>query len=199
VTAAEREALILSLEPQVRRHARRKHAAIHGLIGLDELVSAAWVGAIAAVDRFDEKRGLKLNTFADWKILGALGDYLRSLDHLSRDHRSEVTRGNASEPISFSIDQAGTSEDSRSLADQSRDHRAFMADPHSITESARIDARLTLRAIYRRAQLRPRNARILKLWMEGEGLKTLAHSHGINESRASQICSRAIRKLRAAA
>lgn len=196
MTPAEREALILSLEPLVQIIARKKVATLPLFVRLEDLVSAAWLGAIDAVDRFDPERQVELKAYAKWRIHGALNDYLRSVDHLSRDSRAAVKRGEMREPIIFSIDKLVM--DRFHHADNPSPHE-MIADEHADAERARRDARLVLRSIFGRAQLRPRNARILKRWMEGETLKAIAESHGMNESRASQVCSRAIRKLRAAA
>jgi RNA polymerase sigma factor FliA len=85
-SAAEREALILSHIPQVELLARRQHRR-WPQIELDDLISAGTIGLIQAVDRFDPSRNLKLKTFAEHRIRGALMDYLRQLDPLARTLR----------------------------------------------------------------------------------------------------------------
>ena len=86
LSATEREALILSHLPQVELLARRQHRRWPE-IELDDLISAGTVGLIQAVDRFDASRNLKLKTFAEHRIRGALMDYLRQLDPLPRTLR----------------------------------------------------------------------------------------------------------------
>lgn len=198
MTGAERDTLILSLEPLVKILAKKRAATLPQFMRIEDLVSAAWLGAIDAVDRFNPQRHVELKAYAGWRIHGALNDYLRSVDHLSRDHRASIKRGERDAPLVFSIDQRIDLHTHHTTWDAMSGHDSI-ADEHADAESARRDARLALRSIFARAQLRPRTARILKRWMEGETLKSIAESHGINESRASQVCSSAIRKLRAAA
>ncbi|MES2136974.1 MAG: sigma-70 family RNA polymerase sigma factor [Pseudomonadota bacterium] len=202
MTPAEREARILSLERQVNYLARRKYALLpFRRIQLDELISAAWLGAIRAVDSFDETAGNKLSTYADWKIASAIADYLRSLDPLTRIHRRAVNRDEA-EPIYFL--QQGRPEGN------SRDKPGPIAramDGGAARAQVALDARITLEAIMARAQLSARSAKILRLWSEGGLMKEIglamtseldARLH-LSESRVSQICSESIAKLRLAA
>lgn len=63
------------------------HRHIQGRMDLDDLVSAGTLGLITALDRFDPARHLKLKTFAERRIRGAMLDSLRSLDQVSRDDR----------------------------------------------------------------------------------------------------------------
>lgn len=57
-----------------------------------DLLSAATVGLIHAVDRFDPDRGVLFKTFAEQHIRGAILDELRSLDVLSRTMRDKYKR-----------------------------------------------------------------------------------------------------------
>lgn len=93
----ERERLILEHLPQVKLIARKVHRHIQGRVDLDDIVSTGVVGLIAAIDRFDAQRGLKLKTYAEHKIRGAILDSLRSMDGVSRDDRRRVKQiGDAS-------------------------------------------------------------------------------------------------------
>lgn len=87
LSQTERERLIIEHLPQVRMIAAQVHRHIHGRIGLDDLASTGVVGLIAAVDRFDPARQLKLKTYAEHKIRGAILDSLRALDNAPRDFR----------------------------------------------------------------------------------------------------------------
>jgi len=84
----EREQLILAHLPQVRLIARKIHQHIEGHVDLDDLISTGIVGLIAAIDRFDPDRGLKLCTYAEHKIRGQILDSLRDLDPATRKARS---------------------------------------------------------------------------------------------------------------
>src|SRR5215211_1805722 len=75
----ERERLIMDHLPQVRLIARRIHERLPESVNLDDLVSTGVVGLIAAIDHFDPSHNVKLKTYAEYKIRGAILDSLRGL------------------------------------------------------------------------------------------------------------------------
>jgi RNA polymerase sigma factor for flagellar operon FliA len=85
-----RESLILEHLPQVRLIARRIHDRLPESVSLDDLVSSGIVGLIAAIDNFDPAHNVKLRTYAEYKIRGAILDSLRKLDWASRDRRRKT-------------------------------------------------------------------------------------------------------------
>lgn len=87
ITAEEREQLILENLPQVRLIARRIHERLPESVSLEDLISTGTVGLIAAVDRYDANHGVKLKTYAEYKIRGAILDSLRGLDWAPRQQR----------------------------------------------------------------------------------------------------------------
>ena len=87
LTLAEREQLILENMPQVKLIARRIHDRVPSNISLDDLISTGVVGLISAIDRYDPTQGVKLKTYAEYKIRGAILDSLRQLDWAPRQQR----------------------------------------------------------------------------------------------------------------
>jgi RNA polymerase sigma factor for flagellar operon FliA len=87
LTADERERLILDHLPQVRLIARRIHERLPESVNLEDLVSTGIVGLISAIDRFDPNHNVKLKTYAEYKIRGAILDSLRGLDWAPRQQR----------------------------------------------------------------------------------------------------------------
>jgi RNA polymerase sigma factor FliA len=83
----ERERLILEHLPQVRLIARRIHERLPSSVSLEDLISAGVVGLISAIDHFDPKHNVKLRTYAEYKIRGAILDSLRGLDWAPRQKR----------------------------------------------------------------------------------------------------------------
>ena len=83
----EREKLILEHLPQVRLIARRIHDRLPETVSLEDLVSTGVVGLISAIDRYDPSHGVKLKTYAEYKIRGAILDSLRGLDWAPRQQR----------------------------------------------------------------------------------------------------------------
>ena len=87
---AKRERLILDQLPQVHLIARRLHEKLPESVCLDDLISTGTVGLISAVDNFEEGQGVKLKTYAEYKIRGAILDSLRGLDWASRHRRKKA-------------------------------------------------------------------------------------------------------------
>ncbi len=83
----ERERLILEHLPQVRLIARRIHERLPESVSIDDLISTGAIGLISAIDRFDPSLNVKLKTYAEYKIRGAILDSLRGLDWAPRQQR----------------------------------------------------------------------------------------------------------------
>lgn len=98
--AEERERLILEHLPQVRLIARRIHERLPENVSLEDLVSAGIVGLISAVDQYDASHNVKLKTYAEHKIRGAILDSLRRLDWAPRQRRKKAKQ------IEFAISRA---------------------------------------------------------------------------------------------
>lgn len=90
VSAEERDRLILEHLPQVKLIASRIHDKLPSSVVLDDLVSAGVLGLIDAVDHFDRTMNVKLKTYAEHKIRGAILDSLRSLDWAPRNKRRKA-------------------------------------------------------------------------------------------------------------
>jgi RNA polymerase sigma factor for flagellar operon FliA len=88
----EREQLILQHLPQVRLIARRIQERLPENISLEDLVSTGVIGLIAAIDNFDAGHNVKLKTYAEYKIRGAILDSLRGLDWAPRQKRRQAKR-----------------------------------------------------------------------------------------------------------
>ena len=88
--AEERERLILDHVPQVRLIARRIHERLPDSVNVDDLISTGTLGLIAAIDRFDPVHNVKLKTYAEYKIRGAILDSLRGLDWAPRQQRKRA-------------------------------------------------------------------------------------------------------------
>src|SRR3954453_20787040 len=90
ISTEERERLIMEHLPQVRLIARRIHERLPESISLDDLVSTGIIGLISAIDRFDSSHNVKLKTYAEYKIRGAILDSLRGLDWAPRQQRKRA-------------------------------------------------------------------------------------------------------------
>jgi RNA polymerase sigma factor for flagellar operon FliA len=181
---ADRDAAILQDLDLVKRIARRFQRRVPPCITFDDLASAGMIGLIHAVDRFDQTRGLKFRTYAQHRIRGAMQDFLRDEDPLSRTERRRVrasaptlsATGYGTPPATVSLDQIPV----RCLA--TGDEPAF------VTCSEVREARRCLS---------PREDRVIELLYDsGWQSREVAVELHVNESRVSQIKQRAIAKLR---
>jgi RNA polymerase sigma factor for flagellar operon FliA len=86
----ERDRLILEHLPQVRLIARRIYEKLPESVSLEDLISTGIVGLITAIDNFDAGHNVKLKTYAEYKIRGAILDSLRELDWAPRQKRKKA-------------------------------------------------------------------------------------------------------------
>jgi RNA polymerase sigma factor FliA len=89
ISDTERERLILEHLPQVRLIARRIQERLPENIALEDLISTGVIGLISAIDNFDPGHQVKLKTYAEYKIRGAILDSLRGLDWAPRQKRRQ--------------------------------------------------------------------------------------------------------------
>jgi len=87
---AEREQLILEHLPQVRWIATRFHEKLPGNTSLEDLISIGIVGLINAIDSFDPSFNVKLKTYAEHKIRGAILDSIRGMDGIPPHKRKRL-------------------------------------------------------------------------------------------------------------
>jgi RNA polymerase sigma factor (sigma-70 family) len=174
---AARETAILQNTGLVKDIAKRFQGRVPPCVTLDDLVGAGMVGLIQAVDRFDSSRGPKFKTYAQHRIQGAMLDFLRDEDPLSRTERRRVRESAADlSPTTVSLDEIQL-------------YRLAAPAPPAFT--TRFDVREARRS------LSPRESRVIALlydfdWQSCE----VAAELRVNESRISQIKQRAIAKLR---
>jgi len=86
----EREGLILEHLPQVRLIARKIHERLPDSVCFDDLLSSGVVGLINAIDHFDPAQNVKLRTYAEFRIRGAILDSLREADWAPRLKRRQA-------------------------------------------------------------------------------------------------------------
>lgn len=84
---ADREATVLRLLPLVRRVAYELRERLPQHVDLEDLAGAGVLGLLEAVRRFDVRRHAKIETYARYRIRGAILDSLREMDPASRDLR----------------------------------------------------------------------------------------------------------------
>jgi RNA polymerase sigma factor FliA len=83
---------VVKLLPLVRRVALNMRGHLPAHVELDDLISDGTVGLIDAVRKFDPARGVTIESYARYRIRGAILDSLRDQDHASRDMRRRMKK-----------------------------------------------------------------------------------------------------------
>jgi len=189
--AAARCKLIERYAPLATSVARRMRVPTGALMGHDDVESAAIIGLIDAVDRYDPDRGVPFEGYAGLRIRGAILDELRRLDDRSRGERQRARTDAAdTEPeigaygMTLSLDLLLESGDRDWAADDDAGDRYEHQDLRMRVESA-------LKC------LPPRQREVLvRYYSESLTLRESALKMGISEARACQLHGRAIQNLR---
>lgn len=223
----EREQLILQHLPQVRLIARRIQERLPENISLEDLVSTGVIGLIAAIDNFDPSHNVKLKTYAEYKIRGAILDSLRGLDWAPRQKRRQAKRIEAAIVIVEQRLQRAPTEDEiaaqleisldeyhewlveiRGLniasleytsGDQGRDLLHYLPDADDNLPSTLLERSELERLLAKGIDGIPAMERtVLGLYYTEElTLREIAQVVNLHESRISQLKSQAILRLRA--
>ncbi|MCP5114873.1 MAG: FliA/WhiG family RNA polymerase sigma factor [bacterium] len=224
--ADERERLILEHLPQVRLIARRIHERLPESVSLDDLISTGIIGLINAIDNFDSTHKVKLKTYAEYKIRGAILDSLRGLDWAPRQQRKKskqiesaiaaveqrVHRMPTEEEISdqleisleeyreWLVDVRGVNLGSLECAspEDGRDLLQFISDSEDNWPSTLVERSELERLLANAIEKMPYVERtILSLYYHEElTLREVAKVVKLHESRVSQLKSQAILRLR---
>lgn len=78
--------------PFVRKIAGRMARRLPKSVEIDDLMSAGTVGLMEALDRFDPKGGRSFETYAEFRVKGAMLDELRRGDPINRSTRMAQSR-----------------------------------------------------------------------------------------------------------
>jgi RNA polymerase sigma factor for flagellar operon FliA len=180
-----REATIVQHLTHVHALAKRLRSHVPPCVTLDDLIGAGTIGLIQAVDRFQPSRGLQFATYAKHRIRGAMLDFLREEDPLSRTERRRTRATNSAAEGALST----TISLEQLPAHEQREYAS--ARCFSTRFADRVD-------LHRARQcLSERENRVISLlfnldWQNRE----VARKLGVNESRVSQIKQSALSKLR---
>ncbi len=86
----ERERLLLEQLPQVRYIARRIHERLPQHVPFEDLVHAGVIGLIDALQKYDRSKQVQFDSYAKFRIRGAILDSLRELDWSPRELRRKA-------------------------------------------------------------------------------------------------------------
>jgi RNA polymerase sigma factor for flagellar operon FliA len=183
--------LIERYAPLATSVARRMRVPTGALMGRDDVESAALIGLIDAVDRYDPDRGVPFEGYAGLRIRGAILDELRRLDDHTRAERQRArTVVDDTEP---EIGAYGATL-SLDLLLESGD-RDWAAEDDSSDQYESQDMRMRVESALR--CLPPRQREVLaRYYGDSLTLRESAMKMGISEARACQLHGRAIQNLR---
>jgi len=86
---------VVKMLPLLHRIAKKMRVHLPSHVEMDDLVGAGALGLIDAVERFDVRKNVKLESYAQHRIRGAIIDSLRAMDYASRDQRKKSKRTEA--------------------------------------------------------------------------------------------------------
>lgn len=204
--------------PLVERLAKRLAKRLPAHIELADLVGAGVLGLMEALQRFDPQRQVSFDSYAAFRIRGAMLDELRRRDLMARDARRETKQIQA--VIESLHHRLGRSPEDHEVADaMGSDTQALMArleklapvqilslddeeaapgelsQPCAFEEVAKTQIKHNLVAAL--ARLSERAQRVLHLYYQEDlTLRQIGEVLEISESRVSQIMSKATLELR---
>lgn len=176
--AGSRAALIERYIPLARTLARRVKVIGNAVADADDVSSAALIGLIDAVDRFEPGRGVPFEAYASLRIRGSIIDELRRMDERGRGS----TEGS---PLNVSLD--GLIEE---------DWQSFLATDDRLDEPfEREDLRSRVQRAIEMLPARQREV-LARYYADALTLRETGARMGISEARACQLHGRAISNLR---
>jgi RNA polymerase sigma factor (sigma-70 family) len=182
ISQESRNEAILQNLALVNNLARRIQSRVPPCVTVDDLTSAGTIGLIEAVERFDPSRGLKLRSYAQHRILGAMLDFPRGEDPLSSSDRRRMRTSNGTESPTISLDQ---------LPEPVMHRLAVNDGPVADTMTAASEVREA-----RRCLTAKENRVVFLLFDLGWTGREVAAELKVHESRIAQIKHHALPKLR---
>ena len=87
-----RDAAVVQYAPLVKYVVGRLAIGLPAILDYEDILSYGTIGLIEALDRFDDSKGVKFETYAISRIRGSIIDALRALDRLPRSVRQKAKR-----------------------------------------------------------------------------------------------------------
>lgn len=159
---SERDALVRDHMGLAEKIARKKKRGLPRHIDLEDLISAAYLGLVESVNKFDPDSGVPFSGFAFRRVLGSIQDYLRKLGVGSRGDNSEGIRHMGQ----FDVNKQGQSGESFLMSE-------YRMGFDEITDG-----------------VSPLGKELLHLYyIDGLKLKQIGERIGVTEARVSQLLS----------
>ncbi len=210
----------------VRRLARRLARNLPSHVSFDDLVGAGMLGLIDASRRFDPAKSDRFETFAEFRVKGAILDELRRYDLMARNARLATKRiARKTQELTARLGRPPLEEELAAGLDMEvREYRELVARIGSVrmlsldemargdddgsrgmelpSPGPRPDEMSMKREMVRRlgaaiSNLPPRKQRVLEMYYQREmTLREIGLELGVTESRICQIMGEATQRLR---
>lgn len=92
VSQEERDRLIEQYAPMIKHLALRISMRLPSHIELEDLVNSGVIGLMDAIEKFDPEKGVRFETYAEFRIRGSILDELRAQDWVSRSVRQKANQ-----------------------------------------------------------------------------------------------------------
>ena len=205
----------------VRRIATRMARSLPAHVSLDDLIGAGTLGLLDAMDRFDPSKADRFETFAEFRIKGAILDEVRSMDPMGRGFRRKANRvGKSTHELEQRLGRAPTAEEVaehlgievhgyhalmhqlqpilvvsvEELSDEGRDFTAWLTDRLPSDPFALLEAKRVRDFLDRLiGELKEKQGLCLRFYFyDGLALREIAKILGVSESRCSQLMDEAL-------
>lgn len=221
-----REKLILEYAPLVKLVAGRLSMYLGYNVEYDDLVSYGIFGLIDAIDKFDNMKAVKFETYASLRIRGAILDQIRKMDWIPRTIRQKQKKiDSVMKEIEASTGRSATDEEiAKSLGISDDDYLSWQSQmkitnvvslnefmesgsevPAEQTGQQRFDSpeevieKEELKKVLQQALelLTEKEKKVILLYYyEDLTLKEISNVLEVSESRISQLHTRALQKMK---
>lgn len=223
-----REAIVHRYLHLVKYVAGRTSVHLPPHVEINDLINDGVVGLIDAIEKYDDSRGVKFETYALTRIHGAIVDALRHLDWVPRavrrrarelelaHQRLEIELGRVPSVPEVAARLGVSAQELDRLKQRLRSTSVMSLEESLPNESgydvplaetlhdegddvvAELERRELRQELERAVAALPQQERavIYAYYFSGQALKTIKTSLGVSESRASQIHSQAVLRLR---
>lgn len=88
----KQEEAVRTYAPLVKKVAYRLIHRLPASVEVEDLISVGTIGLLQAIETFDDSKGTRFESFAEFRIKGAMLDELRTYDFMSRTARSKLNQ-----------------------------------------------------------------------------------------------------------